>query len=176
MMAWCLPGRATVDSLNAVYAPLGISFVIGNNPFIIEDPAAPGGRRKMKDGELIILSAGDSIKCGGWGSIRPIPDAYSLDLDEIGNIQEATFAFNKVIADNASRHNLALFDAHTFLKSLASGIVWNGAAYGTTYISGGLFALDWRSPQPERIRARSQPGHQGHQPEIQCYPGRGGYP
>lgn len=137
-----LTRESQVDSLNAVYAPLGISFIMGNNPFIIEDPAAPGGRRKMKDGELIILSASDSIKCGGWGSIRPIPDVYSLDLDEIGNIQEATFAFNKVIADNASRHNLALFDAHTFLKSLASGIVWNGAAYGTTYISGGLFALD----------------------------------
>jgi len=137
-----LEREGQVDSLNAAYSPLGISFILGNNPFIIADATAPGGMRKMKEGELIILSAIDSIKCGGWGSKKPLPDAATLDNEEMGYITTATKAFNDIIKDNAARHNLAIFDANEYLKTLAPGMVWNGAKYNLSFIAGGLFALD----------------------------------
>lgn len=137
-----LARQGQADSLNAAYAPLGITFSVGANPFIIADATAPGGRRKMKEGELIILSAANNIKCNGWGSIIPLPDDYTLDLEEVGNINTATIAFNNVIRDNASRNNLALLDAYTYLKSIQPGIVWNGASYGATFVSGSLFSMD----------------------------------
>lgn len=134
--------QGQVDSLNAAYSPLGIEFRIGANPFIIADAAAPGGRRAMVEGELILLSASDSLKCGGWGSIVPIPDAYTLSIEEMDNIREATSQFNGVIREAANRYNLALFDANAYLKTIQSGIVWNGVKYEPTFVSGGIFSLD----------------------------------
>jgi len=135
--------QGQADSLSAAYAPLGIRFKAGPNYFIIQDPAAPGGLRQIKDGEYILITIPqDSIKCAGWGSLKPIPKKYVLDATEVANVKAATSTFNSIIADNAARHNLALMDANTYLKTLQNGITYNGVTYTPTFVTGGAFSLD----------------------------------
>jgi lysophospholipase L1-like esterase len=130
--------------LTAAYAAMGlthVTFEAGANYFVVEDETV--GARKLKAGEYVLLTTpGDSLKCGGWGSIQPIPKQYVLTEDEVANVRNATQAFNQVIADNASRHNLALVDANTYLKTLQSGITWNGVTYTPAFVTGGAFSLD----------------------------------
>ena len=134
---------AQAQGLTAAYAPLGITFTEGANYFVIADPAAPGGMRKMTAGEYIVLTTpGDSLKCGGWGSTKPIPTRYVLTAAEVTNIKTATDAFNGIIADNATKYNLALMDANTFLKSLSTGYTWDGVTYSPAFVTGGAFSLD----------------------------------
>jgi lysophospholipase L1-like esterase len=134
---------AQAQGLTAAYAALGITFTEGPNYFIIADPAAPGGMRKMTAGEYIVLTTpGDSLKCGGWGSTKPIPTRYVLTAAEVANVKTATNAFNAVIAENATKYDLALMDANTYLSSLSSGITWDGVTYSPAFVSGGAFSLD----------------------------------
>jgi lysophospholipase L1-like esterase len=129
--------------LSSLYAQLGISFQEGPNYFIIQDTTAPGGLRQMKDGEYLLLTTpSDSLKCGGWGSAKPIPQQYVLTLDEVNNISVATAAFNQVIEEVANKYKLALMDANMYLKTLKSGITWNGVTYTPTFATGGAFSLD----------------------------------
>lgn len=134
---------AQAQALTTAYAPLGITFTEGANYFIIADPAAPGGMRKMTAGEYVLLTTpGDSLKCGGWGSAKPIPTRYVLTAAEVTNIKTATDAFNAIIADNATKYNLALMDANTYLKSMSAGITWDGVTYTPSFVTGGAFSLD----------------------------------
>lgn len=129
--------------LTAAYSALNITFTEGANYFVIEDDNAPGGMRKMTAGEYVLLTTpGDSLKCGGWGSLKPIPGRYILTTDEVKNIQDATAAFNQVIADNADQYGLALMDANAYMRTLQSGITWNGVTYSPVFVSGGTFSLD----------------------------------
>jgi lysophospholipase L1-like esterase len=137
-----LTRQGQVDSLNAAYAPAGITFTLGANFFVIADAAAPGGLRQAKAGEYILLTASDSITCGGWGSKKPIPEAYTLTADEVANIVNATNAFNQIITDNAVEHGLALVDMNAYIKTLVAGITWNGVSYTATFVTGGAFSLD----------------------------------
>lgn len=137
-----LERQGQADSLNAVYGPLGINFKVGANPFIIADSMATYGFRQIEEGELILLSASNNIQCAGWGSITPIPTEYTLDVDELENIRTATASFNSIIKDNATRKGLALFDANAYLKTVQSGMVWNGVKFGPSFVTGGIFSLD----------------------------------
>lgn len=130
--------------LTAAYAALGlthVTFTAGANYFVVADPAM--GARKMKAGEYLILTTpGDSLRCGGWGSTKPIPKQYVLSEEEVAHVKEATAAFNQVIAEAAARHGLGLMDANTYLKSLQTGITWNGVTYTPAFVTGGAFSLD----------------------------------
>ncbi|HTN46665.1 MAG TPA: SGNH/GDSL hydrolase family protein [Flavipsychrobacter sp.] len=138
-----LTRQGQVDSLNTAYAPLGISFSLGQNYFIIQDLAAPGGLRPIKEGEYLLLTTPqDSLKCRGWGSIKPIPKRYVLDAAEVSNVQTATTTFNGIIARVASEKKLPLVDANAYLKTLQSGIKFNGLSFGPTFVTGGAFSLD----------------------------------
>jgi lysophospholipase L1-like esterase len=129
--------------LSAAYQALGISFTAGQNYFIIQDASAPGGLRKAKAGELILLTVPqDSLKCAGWGSIKPIPKQYVLDATEVANVQSATATFNAVIKQAAADHNLAYVDINSYLHTVAAGIVFNGVNFNTTFVQGGAFSLD----------------------------------
>lgn len=129
--------------LTQAYAPLGMTFSEGENYFIIQDVLAPGGMRKIKDGEYIILTTpSDSLKCAGWGSIKPIPKQFVLSEDEVANVQNATRAFNEIIAFEAQEYGLALMDANTYIKTFKTGIYWDGAKYSLNFVTGGLFSLD----------------------------------
>jgi hypothetical protein len=118
-------------------------FHTGANYFVIQDIAAPGGRRQMKPGELLLLSLPqDSLKCAMWGSAVPIPKSYVLTQDEIAKIQQATNNFNSYIAATAVARNIPLVDMNAFLRNAASGFMFNGVSYNTQFISGGAFSLD----------------------------------
>lgn len=137
-----LTRQGQVDSLNAAYAPLGITFALGANNFIIQDPASPVGFRQAKAGELLILTTPQDSLRAGWGSRKPIPKRYVLDATEIANVQAATATFNQVIQTAATTYNLAFVDMNAYLKTFTSGVLFNGVTYTTTYVSGGTFSLD----------------------------------
>ncbi len=130
--------------LTGAYALAGlphITFTEGLNYFVGTDAA--GIPRKLKAGEYIILTTpGDSLKCGGWGSLKPIPKKYVLTEEEVANVKTATSAFNQIISDNAVKYGLGLMDANAYMKSLQSGITWNGVTYSPTFVTGGAFSLD----------------------------------
>ena len=138
-----------VTTLNNVFNPLGISFVEGDNPFVIEDPAEPFGVRKMVEGELVLLSVPlDSIKCFGMGSIAGIPNKYVLTISEIQNIESARIGYNSAISAIASNHGLAMVDKASLVSSLNDGLVYNGFSMSTTFVTGGAFSLDGRNLNP----------------------------
>ncbi|MGL5888471.1 MAG: hypothetical protein ACRC3B_01220, partial [Bacteroidia bacterium] len=129
--------------LSAAYAPLGISFIAGSNGFIIEDATAPGGKRQIQQGELVLLSVPqDSLKCAGWGSMKAIPDAYVLDAGELASINNAVAAYNVKIRNVADANGLAFVDVNAFLGNARTSIVYNGIEVTTQFVSGGGFSLD----------------------------------
>lgn len=144
-MGLVLTRQGQADSLTAAYAMAGLNFKfnVGANPFIIQDTSAPGGMRPIKNGEYILLTTPqDSIKCRGWGSKKPIPKRYVLDATEVSNVQTATANFNNVIATVAKEKGLPLVNANAYLKTLQSGIKFNGLTFTPAFVTGGAFSLD----------------------------------
>lgn len=138
-----LTSQTQVDALNQALGPLGITFNLGQNPFIISDKNAPGGRRQIKSDELILLTIPqDSIKCYGLGSVTPIPGKYVLDQTEIANIKAATAAYNQTILTVAQQKDLAFADMALVMASLNSGITFDGLTFTATFVTGGAFSLD----------------------------------
>jgi hypothetical protein len=129
--------------LSAAYAPLGMSFTAGSNAFVIADANAPGGMRKIKSDELVLLSTPqDSLKCAGWGSSKPLKNAYVLTSTEIASLKSAVAAYNIKLKAVADAKGLAFVDVNAFLSSGKTGIVYNGVTSSTAFVSGGLFSLD----------------------------------
>lgn len=138
-----LSDQSKVDVLNAAYSPLGISFQLGANGFIIQDPASPAGLRQIQQGELILLTIPqDSIKCAGWGSLKPIPAKYVLDALEVIEINDAVSTYNQTLSALASQFGLAFVDMNSKLKNAKSGLIFDGLTFTTKFITGGLFSLD----------------------------------
>ena len=138
-----LTSQAQVDALNTAYTPFGITFHLGQNPFIIADAAAPGGRRQITSSEYVLLSVPqDSLKCNQWGSAKPIPNQYILTASEISNIRTAITNYNSKIKNLAAAHGLAFVDVNSFLMMAETGITYNGINLNTTFVSGGAFSLD----------------------------------
>ena len=136
-------------TINNVFNPIGISFNVGDNGFLIEDLSEPFGVRKMVEGELVLLSIPlDSVKCFGMGSIVPIPDRYILTLDEITALNQTLFQYNNEISSYAATYNYALVDATAIYLSLQSGIVYNGVSISTEFVSGGAFSMDGLNLNP----------------------------
>jgi hypothetical protein len=141
---------AQAGQLSGLYAGTGISFAAGPNNFIIEDQSVPVIKmRKIAAGEYILLSIPqDSMKCGGWGSARPIPKKYVLTADEVAKINAATTEFNNFIKAEAIKYHVAFADMNSFQRTLSSGIKYNGVDYSSQFINGGLFSLDGTHPTP----------------------------
>jgi lysophospholipase L1-like esterase len=131
--------------LNTYYRDQGspIRFTPGDNYFVVQDPSVTGGMRKAVAGELILLSLPqDSLKCGMWGSMKPIPKKYVLSTTEIASIANATTAFNDYIHMEAINYGLAFADMNSYMKTVIGGIKFNGVDFTTQYIGGGAFSLD----------------------------------
>lgn len=134
---------SSAAQLNAAYAGSGMTFHTGNNFFVIQDVSSPIGRRQIKSDELILLTLPqDSVKCAGWGTLKPIPQKYVLTTQEIQNIVTATNAFNQHIADMAVAKKIPLVDMNAYLKTISSGIMFNGVNFNTKFVTGGAFSLD----------------------------------
>jgi hypothetical protein len=131
------------SGLTAAYSGLGITFHVGANAFMIQDAAAPGGVRQITSTEHVLLSVPqDSLKCKGWGSSKPLTNAYVLTTTEITAINNATTAYNAKLKSAATSFNLAFVDANAFLKSAITGLTFDGIDVSTTFVSGGAFSLD----------------------------------
>ncbi len=134
---------ATAQLLTNALGQQGMSFAAGNNAFVIQDNSLPLGARQIKPGEYILLSIPlDSVKCNKMGSLIPIPEKYILTLEEVANIKSATNSYNAVISQVAATYGLALADVNTFLKSVKTGVVFNGIGLNANFVSGGTFSLD----------------------------------
>ncbi len=138
-----LTRQGQVDSLQALYARAGFDkvFQLGANYFIVQDHN--GNTRQAVPGELILLTVPqDSIKCKGWGSIKPIPAQYVLTTDELQNIRNNTKLMNEIIKARSVREHLAYVDMNTYLGTISKGITYNGIKYTAEYVTGGAFSLD----------------------------------
>jgi lysophospholipase L1-like esterase len=134
---------ANAAGLSAAYAPLGISFQAGANGFMIEDANAPGGMRKANQGEMILLTVPqDSLKCAGWGSMKPIPNQFVLTSTELDQINTAIAAYNNTLSAIATAKGLAFVDVNGFMSNAKSGIMYNGVAMNAQFVTGGIFSLD----------------------------------
>jgi hypothetical protein len=131
-------------SLNQIYNPLGISFVVGANPFIVADPnAGMFGVRPAVPGEKILLTAPlDSVKCNQMGSVFPFRNEFVLTTDELVTIQLRIEAFNAVIRQKATTYGFALVETGDFYDKLTTGFTYNGATLSAKFVSGGAFSLD----------------------------------
>jgi hypothetical protein len=136
--------EAKAASLNAIYNPLGFSFVVGANPFMIEDPSAGAfGVRPMQPGELLLLSVPlDSVKCYQMGSIYPLRNEFVLTLDELAAIRAQINAYNTSIYSLAQDNQLAVADIRSKVAALTTGFVYNGISMSSKFVSGGAYSLD----------------------------------
>lgn len=135
--------KSYADTLQALYSTYIFDKVFqeGDNYYIIRDH--DNKIRQAVPGELILLTVPrDSIKCAGWGSTKPIPKEYVLTTDELQNIRTAVTAFNYNIQQQCKNRRLAYVDVYSFLKTLSSGMAYNGIDYSTEFVSGGAFSLD----------------------------------
>jgi hypothetical protein len=132
--------------LNYTYQP-------GPNPFLISDPTSPHPYfkvRLMQPGERVLLTVPqDSLKCGGWGIISPwalmpapIPDQYVLTSDEVTEIQTAVMGYNETIKALAGASGLAVCDMYENLRTMNSGIIWDGMKLSTKFVTGGVISTD----------------------------------
>lgn len=132
-----------------------INFRAGVNTFIVTDPSLTDlsgsmlpSIRQIAPGELLtLITPGDSIKCAGWGTQKPIPGNFHLTATEIQNINDATAAYNNTIRTTADANGLAFFDANARLSELATvGIIEDGIAFSSALVTGGAFSLDGVHP------------------------------
>jgi hypothetical protein len=131
-------------SLNQIYNPLGISFVVGANPFMVADPNAGmfGVRPAVPDEKILLTAPLDSVKCNQMGSIFPFRNEFVLTTDELATIQLRIEAFNVVIRQKATTYGFALVETGDFYDKLTTGFTYNGATLSATFVSGGAFSLD----------------------------------
>jgi len=138
-----LTEQEQVDGLNAAYEPLGITFNLGQNYFVIADANSQVGLRQAAEGELILLTVPqDSLKCAGWGSQIPIPDEYVLTSLEIDAIENAVEGYNQTIAGLATQYDVALVDLNSYMKELQEGLTYDGISFSAEFITGNGFSLD----------------------------------
>jgi hypothetical protein len=136
--------EANAASLNQIYGPLGFSFTVGSNSFMIEDPTAGAfGVRPMVEGELILLNAPlDSMKCHQYGSVYPLRDEFVLTLAELQEIRNQILAYNQVIRQYSNFYGFAIAETGDFYTNLSDGFVYNGVTMSSKFVSGGAYSLD----------------------------------
>ena len=137
-----LTEQAQVDALNFAYAALGITFELGQNPFIVED-ALTHLPRQMKESDMFLLTLpSDSLKCFGFGSAVAIPHRYILDELETAKVNNHINAYNDVIATMAVQYDLAYVDTYQMMSDLEQGIITDGVTLSTEFVTGNAFSLD----------------------------------
>ena len=142
---------AGLNQLYTMYHHPEIHWVKGLNPFVYLKNDGTWAQMGADDLFLLTLPT-DSIKCKGMGiadqSITPIPRPYPipaqfvLNKEEQDNIKARIDQFNVIIKGTAASQNLAVADMNLYLKSFASGMVFDGVKMSTSFITGGMFSTD----------------------------------
>jgi hypothetical protein len=152
--------QATADLLNGAYAGLNqiikgagsndtIHFTAGQNPLVIRDAVLPWGMRQIKSTELVCLTLPqDSLKCGGWGSQKPIPVQYILDETEIATIVQATSDYNTQINQLLAGTDIAFVDMFTIMKNMNAGLVFDNVVISPKFVTGNFYSTDGLNPTP----------------------------
>ncbi|TRZ71664.1 MAG: hypothetical protein D4R97_06530 [Bacteroidetes bacterium] len=139
--------------LNTLFGMFGhpeITWQAGPNGFVVKKEDGTWAHMGPNDLFLLTLPT-DSIKCKGMGivdttggvyKLYPIPGKFVLDADEQAVIKQHVDAFNGIIKQIASVKGLAVADMNQMLKSFASGMVFDGIKFNTSFVTGGLFSTD----------------------------------
>ncbi|WP_066631774.1 SGNH/GDSL hydrolase family protein [Labilibacter marinus] len=116
----------------------------GHLPLLIEDENAPNGFRILLEGEKVLLSASSLLQAGYGQSVeKPLPSNMVLDANELKDIKDAIAAYNTTIKSLCSEYGLAHVDLNGFMAQLSTkGLILDGNAYSSTFVSGGIFSLD----------------------------------
>jgi hypothetical protein len=143
--------QSKADSLTDIYVSGGLTNIVfhqGANGFVIDDPNAPNGVRQLHSGEYITLGVPlDSLKCDYLGILfSTMPNRYVLDSSEVVYLDQMIQSYNAIIAQKANQYGLALVDANSYFKTVASGIKWNGVDFNTEFVTGGFYSLDGYHP------------------------------
>lgn len=135
---------SNATTLNSVYNPLGFSFQVGANPFMMIDPNANSfAVRQMLPGECLLLSVPlDSVKCNQMGVLFPLRNEFVLTNAELDFMRTRIQEYNTVIRSLAAQHNLAVVDVDAFVTNLSDGFVYNGISMSAKFVSGGAYSLD----------------------------------
>lgn len=120
-------------------------FSAGSNSFVIEVPVTasnPLGIRQMKEGEFVLLTALLDGQLNGTKALEPKPTQYILTIDEMGNINEYTDAYNDIIRGYASSADIAVLESNDVLEEVNEGIWADGVNVNGDFLTGGAFSLD----------------------------------
>jgi hypothetical protein len=151
--------ETSAAQLNAGYAQLNmliksmgstdtIHFAAGQNALVIQDASLAWGMRQVKSDELVLLTLPqDSLKCGGWGSMKPIAAKFILDVNEIGAIETAIANYNTAISGLVSE-NIVLVDMYNVLKNMNEGFVFDNVKIGPKFVTGNFYSTDGVNPSP----------------------------
>jgi lysophospholipase L1-like esterase len=137
-----LTDQQDVDALNAAYQPLGITFALGQNPFIVEDAITHFPRQMKPTDQFLLTLPSDSLLCYGFGSAIKIPHKYVLDENEIAKITTAIGEYNQVIYNLTTLYNLAFVDIYQLTQDLKVGIITDGIKLTGDFVTGNAFSLD----------------------------------
>ncbi len=148
--ALVLTKQEDVDKLNLAYAALGFKFQLGQNGFVAQSPSSPGGLRQLTKEDKITLACPQDSLALGWGSSKPIPNQYVLDVNEIQITKNAIADYNQIIKSMESAFSGKVFvsDMNEFFAGIiAVGDKVPGSTTLTnSYISGEFFSLDGIHP------------------------------
>lgn len=79
----------------------------------------------------------------GLTPYSPVENQYVLDANEVALTKDYVISYNNTIKSIAASKGLAVFDSYTFLNDLKKhGMIVDGVALSSGYISGGIFSLD----------------------------------
>ena len=152
--------QASADMLNAAYAPLNmlikstgssdtLHFAAGQNALVIQDASLAWGMRQVKSDELVLLSMPqDSLKCAGWGSLKPVPANYILDHTESANIRLAINNYNVAINGMVNGTDIILVDVYNIMKEMNDGFVFDNVNIGPKFATGNFYSTDGLNPTP----------------------------
>jgi hypothetical protein len=98
----------------------------------------------MNSDEKVLLSIPqDSLKCAGWGSLKPVPTGYILTAPEIEVVENTVNDYNLRLGVLIAGKDIAFVDLNKKLKSAATGEVkFEGVELTNEFVTGNLFSLD----------------------------------
>ena len=93
----------------------------------------------------------DTNQAFGLHPKNPWPDALILDASEVTTAKNATAAFNTAISNIANAKGFGLVNFNSVFNQIRAndatgGTVYDGVAFTTTFVTGGLFSLDGVHP------------------------------
>ena len=163
-----IPPITTLPFFNTVTVPLLLAQINDalkpSSPItalFIQSPAAPGGVRATKPGDLLLLeSLAEYARIGrpdigtrqgpyGLSPANPLMNRHVLDAEEAAALTARATEFNTFMIAQTGHNELAYVTPNDVLGLVTGGgFTDHGVSYTSAYISGGVFSLDGMHPTP----------------------------